>query len=180
MSHKPGGTMAVGMTYSARQKPDGYTLVLVSTSYAALPIIVKDGAHDPVKDFEPVSLLTKRYTVLCVANNFPLKNLKEYVSYAKANPAAVFFGTGGGGGGPHVQGLMLESATGAKVTYVHYKSLGAAYPNLMAGRVHIVPVILGTALPILKAGKLRAIALSSRERNPAVPDLPTAVEQGRS
>ncbi len=178
MDYKPGGTMAVGMTFAARQKPDGYTMVWVSSTYATLPLIVKDGSYDPVKDFDPVSLLNKRYSILCVTNSFPAKNLKEYVAYARANPGAVNFGTGGAGGTQHLQGLMLELATGAPVTYVHYKSVGATYPDLIAGRAHIVPVTFGLALPMLKAGKLRAIAISARERNPALPDLPTALEQG--
>ena len=178
MDFKPGGTMAVGMTYAARQKPDGYTYVWVSSTYATLPLIAKDGGYDPVRDFDPVSLLNKRYSILCVTNNFPAKSLKEYVAYAKANPGAVNFGTGGAGGTQHLQGLMLELATGTQLTYVHYKSVGATYPDLIAGRAHIVPVTFGLAVPMLKAGKLRAIALSARERNPALPDVPTAIEQG--
>ena len=178
MDFKPGGTMGVGMTHALRQKPDGYTLVWVSSAYAILPLIVKDGSYDPVKDFEQVSLVNKRYAVLCVPNSLPVKNLKEFVAYAKARPGEINFGTGGAGGVQHLQGLMLESATGIKVTYVHYKALAATYPDLMSNRIQMIPVTFGPALPMLKAGKMRGIALSSTERNSAVPDLPTALEQG--
>lgn len=178
LDFKPGGTMAVGLTYALRQKPDGYTLVWVSSAYALLPLLVKDGSYDPVKDFDQVSLVNKRYAVLCIPNTAPFRNLKEYVAYAKARPGEINFGTGGAGGVQHLQGLMLESATGAKVTYVHYKAVGASYPDLIAGRTHIVPVTFGPALPMIKSGKMRGIALSSQERNSALPDVPTALEQG--
>ena len=178
MDFKPGGTMAVGMTHALRQKPDGYTLVWVSSAYALLPLIVKDGSYDPVRDFEQVSLLNKRYAVLCVPNNLPIRNLREFIAYAKAKPGEVNFGTGGAGGVQHLQGLMLESVTGIKMTYVHYKSLAASYPDLMSGRLHIVPVTFGVGLPMIKGGKMRAIALSSQERNSALPEAPTALEQG--
>jgi tripartite-type tricarboxylate transporter receptor subunit TctC len=150
----------------------------VSSTYATLPLIVKDAAYDPVKDFDPVSLLHKRSSMLCVTNAFPAKNLKEFVAYAKANPGAVNFATGGAGGTQHLQGLMLELATGASLTYVHYKSIGSSYPDVMAGRTQMVPLTFGLALPMVKTGKLRALAVSARERNPALPDLPTAIEQG--
>ena len=178
MDFKPGGTMGVGITHALRQKPDGYTLIWVSSAYAILPLIVKDGSYDPVKDLDQVSLMTKRYAVLCVPNNLPVKNLKEFIAYAKARPGELNFGTGGGGGVQHLQGLMLESATGIKVTYVHYKGLGTSYPDLMSGRTHIVPVTFSAAVPMLKGGKMRAIALSSQVRNTVLPDVPTALEQG--
>jgi len=178
MDFKPGAVMGVGIAHALRQKPDGYTLVWVSSAYSILPLIVKDGSYDPVKDLEQVSLVNKRYAVLCVPNSLPVKNLKEFVAYAKARPGEVNFGTGGAGGVQHLQGLMLESATGAKFSYVHYKALGATYPDLMSGRIQIIPVTFGPALPMIKSGKMRAIALSSTERNSALPDLPTALEQG--
>ena len=178
MDFKPGGTMGVGMTYALRQKPDGYTLVWVSSAYALLPILVKDGSYDPVRDFEQVSLVNKRYAILCIPNSLPVKNLREFIAYAKARPGEINFGTGGAGGVQHLQGLMLESATGIKVTYVHYKALGATYPDLMSGRIQMIPVTFGPALPMIKAGKMRGLALSGQERNPALPDVPTALEQG--
>lgn len=178
MDFKPGGTMAVGMTHALRQKPDGHTLVWVSSAYAILPLIVKDGSYDPVKDFEQVSLMTRRYAVLCVPNDLPAKNLKEFIAYAKARPGELNFGTGGGGGVQHLQGLMLESAAGIKFTYVHYKGLGASYPDLMSGRTHIVPVTFSAAVPMIKGGKMRPIALSATERNTVLPEVPTALEQG--
>ncbi len=178
MDFKPGGTMAVGMTYASRQKPDGYTLVWVSSAYALLPLVVKDGSYDPVKDFDPVSLINKKYAILSIPNTLPVKDMKEFVAYAKANPGAINFGTGGAGGVQHLLGLMLEAATGTKYTFVHYKAVGASYPDLIAGRTHIVPVTFASALPMIKAGKLRGMAVSATERNSLLPDVPTALEQG--
>ena len=178
MDFKPGGTMAVGLGYAARQKPDGYTYIWAAPVYALTPLILTDVPFDPVKDFDPVSLLNQRASVLTITPSLPAKNLKEFVAYAKAHPGELNYGDGGPGGSQHLLGLLLEAQTGIKMAYVHYKSIGGTYPDLMAGRIQVAPIIVGTALPMLKGGKLRGIAVSSRERNPAMPELPTAIEQG--
>ena len=178
MDFKPGGVMTVGMNYAARQKPDGYNLVWTSSTYSLLPLLTKDRNYDPVKDFDTVALMSKRSAILVVANDLPVKNVKELIAYAKANPGKLNWATGGNGGIQHLTGLRFTSATGTDMTYVHFKSISAAYPDLMASRVHVLPGTFAAAFPMVKAGKIRAIAIASLQRNPALPDLPTATEQG--
>ncbi len=178
MDFKPGAAQILGLSYTARQKPDGYTLAWITSTYSLLPLMNKEMGFDTYKDFDPVALMSKRSALLVVSNSLPVKNMQEYIAYAKANPGAVNFATGGLGGIQHLTGLWLTSATNTQVTFVHYKSISAAYPDIMAGRAHMAPGTLAGWLPMVKAGKLRAIATASLQRNPALPDLPTATEQG--
>jgi tripartite-type tricarboxylate transporter receptor subunit TctC len=178
MDFKPGGVMAVGMSYAVKQKPDGYTLVWVSSTYSLLPIIAKSAPYDSYRDFDQVALMSKRSAILAVSNNLPVHNIKEYIAYAKANPGKINFATGGNGGIQHLTGLWLTADTGTEVTFVHYKSISASYPDLVAGRTHMIPGTFSAAFPFVKSGKLRAIAIASLNRNPSLPDVPTATEQG--
>lgn len=178
MDFKPGGVMTVGMDYAYRQKPDGYSLVYVSSSYSLLPLLYKDKPYDTYKNFEQITLLSKRSAILAVSNNLPVNNIKEYIAYAKANPEKINFATGGVGGIQHLTGLWLESATNTKVTFIHYKAIGASYPDIIAGRTNMVPATFAAGYSNVKAGKMKAIAIASLQRNPLLPDIPTASEQG--
>jgi tripartite-type tricarboxylate transporter receptor subunit TctC len=166
------------MNYAVRQKPDGYTLLFVSASYALLPLVFKNLPYDPIKSFEPVSLLSKRSAIIAVAPTLPANNVKELVEYAKANPTKLNFATAGNGSIQHLTGLWLQSATGTRFTFIHYKAAGAGFPDLMAGRAHATPMTFQSGLPMVKQGKLKAIGVASLQRNALLPDLPTFHEQG--
>ena len=178
MDFKPGGSMTLGLTYAARQKPDGYTLAYVSSTYTLLPLLYKDLPFDTAKSFEFVSLLSKRAAMLAVANNFPVHNIQEYIAYAKANPEKINFATSGNSSVQYMMGLWLTNATNTKVTYIHYKASGAAYPDVLAGRVQMFPTTFSGGYPMVKAGKARAIGVANLQRSKLLPDLPTIVEQG--
>ncbi len=178
MDYKPGAVMGVGLSYAQKQKPDGYTLVWVASTYSLLPIVAKDRPYDVYSDFDLITLMSKRSGILAVSNNMPIHNIKEYIAYVKANPGKINFATSGNGGIQHLTGLWLTSDTNTQVTFVHYKSISASHPDLMAGRTHMVPGSFSSLFPHVKAGKLRAIAIASLSRNPALPDLSTATEQG--
>jgi tripartite-type tricarboxylate transporter receptor subunit TctC len=178
LDYKPGGSMTVGMNYVVRQKPDGYTLLFVSASYSLLPLVFKHLPYDPIKNFEPISLLSKRSAIIAVAPTLPAANVKEFVEYAKAHPTQLNFATAGNGSIQHLTGLWLQSATGTKFTFVHYKAAGAGFPDLMAGRAHATPMTFQSGLPMVKSGKVKAIGVASLQRNALLPDLPTFHEQG--
>ena len=179
MDFKPGGSTTLGLTYATRQKPDGYTLVYVTSTYSLLPLMFKDLPYDPVRSFEPVSLLSKRGAMLVVSNNLPVKNLQEYIAYAKAHPGEINFATSGNGGIHHLMGLWLTSATNTKVTFVHYKAAGAAFPDVMAGRVQMMPMTFSGGYPsLVKPGKARAIGIANIQRSALLPDMLTVAEQG--
>jgi tripartite-type tricarboxylate transporter receptor subunit TctC len=178
LDYKPGGSMTVGMNYAVRQKPDGYTLLFVSASYSVLPLVFKNLPYDPIKNFEPISLLSKRSAIIAAAPTLPANNVKELVEYAKAHPTTLNFATAGNGSIQHLTGLWLQSATGTKFTFIHYKAAGAGFPDLMAGRAHLTPMTFQSSLPMVKSGKLKAIGVASLQRNALLPDLPTFHEQG--
>ncbi len=178
LDFKPGGSMTVGMNYAVRQKPDGYTLLFVSASYSLLPLLRKDLPYDPIRNFEQVSLLSKRSAIIAVAPTLPVKNVQEFIAYAKARPGEVNFATAGNGSIQHLTGLWLASAIDAKFTFIHFKAAGSGYPDLMAGRVHATPMTFQTSLPLVKSGKIKAIGVASLQRNALMPDVPTFTEQG--
>lgn len=179
MDFKPGASGTLALAHVARQKPDGYTLSYVTSTYSILPLLFKNLPFDLMKSFDQISLLSKRGGLLVVSNSFPAKNLKEYVAYAKANPGKVNFATSGNGTILHLMGLWLSSATDTKVTYVHYKAAGAGYPDLMAGRVDIMPVTFSGGYPsMVKPGKVRALGTATLQRSAQLPNLPTIAEQG--
>lgn len=179
MDFKPGGSGTLALSYLVRQKPDGYTLGYVTSSYPILPLQFKDLPFDPIKGLEQVSLLSKRGGLLVVSNNMPISNLKEYIAYARAHPGKINFGSSGVGTILHLMGLWLTSATSTEVSFVQYKAAGAAYPDLMAGRVHMMPVTFSGGYPsMVKPGKVRAIGTATLQRSATLPDMPTIAEQG--
>ena len=179
MDFKPGGSGTLALTYTARQKPDGYTLAYVTSSYPILPLLFTDLPIDLIKGLEQVSLLSKRGGLLVVSNNLPVRNVQEYIAYARANPGKINFATSGNGTILHLMGLWLQSATNTKVTFIHYKAAGAGYPDLMAGRVDMMPVTFSGGYPtMVKPGKVRAIGTATLQRSAAIPDMPTVAEQG--
>jgi tripartite-type tricarboxylate transporter receptor subunit TctC len=178
LDFKPGASMLVGMNHAVKQKPDGYTLLFVSASYSLLPLRFKNLPYDPMKNFELVSLLSKRSAIIAVAPSLPANNVREFVVYAKANPTKLNFATAGNGSIQHLTGLWLQSATNTKFTFIHYKAAAASFPDLMAGRAHATPMTFQSSLALVKSGKVKAIGVASLQRNALLPELPTFHEQG--
>lgn len=178
LDFKPGASMLIGMNHAVKQKPDGYTLLFVSASYSVLPLRFKSLPYDPIKNFELVSLLSKRSAIIAVAPSLPANNVRELFEYAKANPTKLNFATAGNGSIQHLTGLWLQSATNTKLTFIHYKAASASFPDLMAGRAHATPMTFQSSLALVKSGKVKAIGVASLQRNALLPDLPTFHEQG--
>jgi len=178
MEFKPGGSMTLGLSYATKQKPDGYTLAFVSSTYTLLPLLFKDLPFDQIKSFEQVSLLSKRAALLVVSNSLPVHNIKEYVAYAKANPGKINLATSGSASMQYLMGLWLASATDTKVTFIHYKASGAAYADVMAGRVQVFPTTFSGGYSMVKAGKVRAIGIANLQRSKQMPEMATIAEQG--
>lgn len=178
LEFKPGAGGAIGNAYVAKAKPDGYTLLLQAGGFTILPAFSKRLPYDSVKDLAPVSLMSKRASVLVAHPSFAAKNFSDYVAFAKSNPGKVNFGTTGIGSTAHLAGAWIDSATGTKTTFVHYKGLGPLLLELVGGQLDVAPSGLLSALPLIKSGKLRPIALMEDRRSRLLPDLPTVQEQG--
>jgi len=178
VDYKPGAGGSAGAAFVAKAAPDGYTMLATSGSLTATAAMNPDLPFDPIKDFSPLSLMSQRTTVLAVHPGVPIANVKEYIAYSRANPEKLRMGTPGVGSSPHLNGAWLHGLMNSKVTFVHYKSTSLNLTDLLAGRTE---VFLGTglsALPHLKSGKLKLLAVANSRRSNMLPGVLTIAEQG--
>ena len=174
LDYKPGAAGAIGSSYVAKSKPDGYTILITSASFTILPAFMSQ-PFDVEKDFAPISLITQRTSVLVASPTFAPKNFREYIAYAKANPGKINFGWVG----PSVVvGAWIHSSSGTKVTFVPYKGTSPVLTDVMAGRLDVSSATMTLALPLIKSGKVRPLAILEDKRSPLLPDVPTVKEQG--
>jgi tripartite-type tricarboxylate transporter receptor subunit TctC len=179
VENRPGKGATIGTSQVAKAAPDGYTLVVTNiSSFAVSPPLYGDLDYDPVKDFAHISLASLNPSVLVVNPKFPAKTLAEYVAYAKANPDKLAFATSGPGSSNHILGVMLGLATGIKLVHVPYRGAGPAMQDTIAGNLPSMFDSLPSAASHIKAGTVRAIAVSGEKRNPSFPDVPTMKESG--
>lgn len=178
IDYKPGASNMIATSYVARQKPDGYNLLYTVATSAILPAFKPDLDVDLLKDLAPVTLTTKRTFVLVANPGLPANNLPEYVAYAKANPGKVTWSSVGPGGALHMSGEWLAAGFGINLLFVHYKGSAAAEVDLLGGRIDSSPKALISALPITKAGKVKVIAIITKDRSPLLPGVKTVAEQG--
>jgi len=177
VENKPGAGTMIGINFVMKSAPDGHTLLNTSTTLLANPAIFKD-APDPLKEFQAVSLLSRASSMLLIQTNMPIRNIQEYVAYAKANPGKINFGTSGVGSIIHLNGIWLHSLLGIEVTFVPYKGTGDIFNAIMAGEVQTTLGAMTVNLPLVRAGKARSLGISSLERNPMVPDMIPLSDQG--
>ena len=179
VDNKPGKGAMVGTALVAKAAPDGYTLLMsVISGLSISPTLYGGGDFDPMADFIHISIASRNPSVLVVNPTFEAKTFKEYVAYAKANPGKLTFATSGAGSSNHLLGARLEQVISAGLVHVPYRGAGPAMIDTIAGNVPSMFDSLPSAAPHIKAGKVRALAVSSEERSPAFPDVPTMKEQG--
>lgn len=178
VDYKAGASGVIANSFVAKAAPDGHTLGFVSSSVTILPAVRKDMPYDLVRDFAPVILTTENVLVLLVTPSFPAQTFEQWVAYAKSKPGAVTWSTVGSGRGFHVGGEWLASELGIQLTMVHYKGGAQAELDLMAGRIHTTPKQLAPSLPLIKAGKVRVLAILTGERSPLLPGIRTVAEMG--
>ena len=175
---KGGAAGAIGMEYAARQAPDGYSFVIGNLGPTAVNPLLSKVPYSVERDFVPVSLISTGPNILVVNANSPFKSLGEILAYARANPGKLNYGTSGPGSVSHLGAELFKNLTKANVVEVPYKGSILAIQDLLGDQIQF---IFSDALPALgqiRAGKLRALAVTSPERSPLVPDLPTCVESG--
>jgi tripartite-type tricarboxylate transporter receptor subunit TctC len=179
VENKGGAQGAIGAEAVARGDADGYTLLVVSGSMFVLnPMLYKKLAYDPDRDFRTLAIVTEDPLLMEVHPSVPAKSVAEFVAYAKQNPGKLSFSSAGTGGVIHLAGEMFKQMTGIEMTHVPYKGAGPAMVDLIAGNVQLMFDSFGTALPAVKAGSLRALGVSSAQRRPELPDVPTIAESG--
>src|SRR4051812_9463189 len=167
----------IGGDAVAHSPPDGYTLLMTSGSIVtANPYMYKSMSFDPAKDLVGITNVATGPQVIAVANSVPAKTLKEFIAYVKANPGMVNFGSAGIGTQTHLAAENFAYSAGLDMTHVPYKGESLALADLMGGQIHMVTPNLGAAVALVQQGKVRALAVTSKERSPALPDVPAASE----
>jgi tripartite-type tricarboxylate transporter receptor subunit TctC len=179
VENRPGAQGAIGAEAVARGDADGTTLLIVSGSMFVLnPMLYKKLTYDPDRDFRTLAVITEDPLVMEVHPSVPARSVADFVAYAKQNPGKLSFGSAGTGGVIHLAGEMFRQMAGIEMTHVPYKGAAPALSDLLAGNVQVMFDSVGTALPSVRAGSLRALGVSSAQRSADLPDVPTMAESG--
>ena len=179
VENKPGAQGAIGAEAVARGDAEGYSLLVVSGSMLVLnPMLYKKLSYDPVRDFRVLALITEVPVVMEVHPSVPARTVAEFVAYARQHPGKLSFGSAGTGGTIHLAGEMFAQMAGIEMTHVPYKGAAPALTDLLAGNIQVMFDSIGTALPPVRSGALRALGVSSAQRNANLPDVPTVAESG--
>jgi tripartite-type tricarboxylate transporter receptor subunit TctC len=177
--NRPGAGGNIGVDLTAKSAPDGYTLVMSAIATLAInPTLYASLPYDPLTDLRHVTLLVQVPNVLIVANDLPARNVKELVALAKERPGKLDFGSGSTGSTGHLAGEMFKMMTGTYMVHIPYKGSAPALADMMGGRIHLMFDNLASALPSIKAEKVRALAMTTKTRSSFLPDLPTLDEAG--
>jgi tripartite-type tricarboxylate transporter receptor subunit TctC len=178
IENKTGATGVIGTDFVAKAAPDGHVLALVASSHAINPSMFKKLPFDTVKGFEPVVQTHTVPLVLVVAPDSPFKTMQDVIAFGKKNPGQLSFASSGNGGAPHFSGELFKSMAGLDMQHIPYKGSTLAHPDLMSGRVSIMFDTLAATSAHIKGGKLRALAVTTPKRLPALADVPTVAEAG--
>ena len=179
VDNRGGATGNIGTELAARAVPDGYTLLMGNVAPNAVNVsLFKKLGFDPVKDFAPVSLVAVTPNILVTNPSIPVKTVKELIAYAKAKPGALNFPSAGVGSSSHLAGEMLKSMTGISMVHIPFKGGGPALVAVIAGEVQIMFATMPAAMPHVKSGKVKPVAVTTTKRSQAMPDLPTIAESG--
>lgn len=179
IDNRPGGGGIVGMAIGARATPDGYTIIQSSIGPVAVDVSLHSNLpYDPVKDFTPISRAVSALNVLVVHPSLPVHSVKDMIGYARANPGKVNFGSSGVGHADHLAGELFNTLAGVKMQHVAYKGGAPAMTELLGGNIELIFSTVSTAVTFIKAGRIRALAVTSANRVDLFPDLPTVAEAG--
>jgi tripartite-type tricarboxylate transporter receptor subunit TctC len=178
VENKPGANTVIGTDFVAKSAPDGYTLLIVAFPFAVTPSLLKNMPYDTVKDFAPVVWAAVSPNVLVVNPSLPVKSVAELVALAKAKPNSLSYASTGNGSSNHISMELFKSLAGVEIVHIPYKGSGPAVTDLLGGQVQLMFDNAPNVMPQVKAGKLRALGMSSAKRSSFAPDIPTVAESG--
>lgn len=178
VDNRPGANTIVAMEILARATPDGYTLLTTSSSQATNATLYAELPYDSIRDFSPVSMIGVSPLVLAVNPALPIKSVGDLIAAARAKPGSIMYPSAGTGNSTHLGGALFAAMADIQLTHVPYKGLGPGLLDLMAGRLHVVFSTAPSAIPHIKTGRLRGLAVTTAARSNLVPQLPTVAESG--
>jgi tripartite-type tricarboxylate transporter receptor subunit TctC len=178
IDNRGGANGMVGSELVAKAPKDGYTLMVNGANFVTTPSLNTKATYDPIRQFEPISLIAIAPNVLVVHPSVPAKNVKELIALAKAKPKEINFAGSGSGSTPHLAGELFKTMTKADMLHVPYRGTGPAITGLLSGEVPTMFMPALTAVPLISSNRVRGLAVTSRERLPALPNLPTVSESG--
>ena len=178
VENRPGAAGVIGTEIVAKSPPDGYSLLMFVDGNSMMPAAIKGLQHDPVKSFAQITILGRGALVLVVHPSFPPGTLADFIQYAKRNPGEMSFATPGKSGPQHLAFESLKTLGGFQAEHIPYKGGGQAIVDVLAGQVKVGMLGMAPSLPHIRAGKLKAIAVTGRERSSLLPDVPTVAESG--
>ncbi len=179
VENRPGAGGSTAVQYVAKSTPDGYTLVIVNVGNASIaPWITKDLPYDPLKDLVGVAAVAEVPSVVAIPDSLPVKTLKEFIDYCRANPGAINYGSAGTATMPHLAAELLAHMIGVKMVHIPYKGAAPAGVDLAAGRIQLSLLGVGSVRAQLAAGTVRILAVAAPKRIPAIPNVPTFAEAG--
>ena len=176
IENKPGGGNNIGTEYVIKSPPDGYTMLLVNPANGINATLYKNLNYNFIRDIAPVAGLVRTPNVMVVPAALPPKTVAEFISWCKTNPGKVNMASSGSGTSVHLSGELFKTMTGCEMLHVPYKGAGPALTDLIAGQVHVLFDNLPSSMPHIKSGRLRALGVTSAEREPSLPEVPTVAE----
>ncbi len=178
VDNRPGAGSIIGTDLVAKATPDGYTLLVVASSITINPSLHRKLPFDPMRDLAPITQLSAFPNMLVVHPSLPVKSVQDLIALARAKPGQINYGSSGTGTGTHLSAELFKSMTGVDMVHVPYKGGGPAVTALLGGQVQLNFATIPSVLPYVRAGKLRAVAVTTSRRSPAAPDVPTIAESG--
>ena len=178
IDNRAGANGMIGSEMVAKAPKDGYTLMVNGANFVTSPTLYAKSLYDPIKDFDAISLLAHAPNILVVHPSLPVKNVRELIAFAKARPGDILFAGSGSGSTPHLAGELFKTQTNTKMVHVPYRGTGPAITAILSGEVSTMFMPALTALPLIQSGRVRALGVTSLERLPALPELPTVSESG--
>ena len=176
VDNRAGGSGTIGTEIAARAAPDGYTLLMLTSSHVIVAALFQKLNYDLIRDFAPISLLASTPFILTVHPSVPAASVKQLIALAKSRPGEIHYGSGGPGTPPHLATEILKTMTGVDFFHVPYKGITPALIDTVAGQVQMTIAVVPAVLPFLKAGKLKALGVTSTKRTPLAPEVPTIAE----
>jgi tripartite-type tricarboxylate transporter receptor subunit TctC len=178
VDNRPGAGQMIGIELAAKAPPDGHTILMAASTLAINPVMYKKVPYDALRDFAPITQAASLPNVLVVHPSLPVKSIAELIAYAKQRPGQLNFASAGIGTSPQMSIELLKSMAGIDMVHIPYKGTAPGVVDLLAGQVKVMAPNLLTALPHIKSGKLRALAVTSSKRSQALPEVPTVAEAG--